>query len=205
MTTSPNPANRPAFTLLEMLLVLTILVMAASIVWPTFGSLTRRVLGQEARYELLGLLRQARWWAARTGKTCRVHLVAGEGPCEVQVSYIEPSAGASAAAGAGVAVSDDWAMLEQAPRVTGFLQTRSQTGGKTAPEATLVFAPAGVDQDTVIILAGDPGDAPGRIVVRSPSGLAWLVDGSQASEITHESMQAYWCANYRDGVAAHGK
>ena len=187
--------DRRSFTLIELLLVLVIISLVAALVAPRLGPAARRIAVGSANYDLLWLLRQARWWAMSTGETCLVQLHPVAGGYAAQVLHL-PHRG-----GDPQPLRVEWASLEQLPAVKTLMQIPPDRGIARRKELTLRFAPWGVEQDYVIALQEGYGQAGMRIEVRRPSGLAWLLDGETPSLFDRESMGAiedYWRAYCRD-------
>lgn len=194
MTTSATRADRKSFTLIELLLVLVIVSLAAALVAPRLGPVGRRIGVGSANYDLLCLLRQARWWSMSTAQSCLVRLRPAEGGYAAEVSYLAPGSGVAQALRA------DWAKLEQLPAVKTLMQIPPDRGITRRRELTVRFTPWGVSEDYVIAL--DEGASRGgmRIEVRRPSGLAWLLPADTPSAFGRESMGAiedYWQVHCR--------
>lgn len=195
MTTSATRAGRSSFTLLELLLVLVIISLAAALVMPRLGPAGRRIGVGSADYDLLWLLRQARWWSMSTARTCLVRLRPAGGGYAAEVSYLEPGSSTAQPLGA------DWAYLGQLPVVKTLMQIPPDRGITRRTELTVRFTPWGVGEDYVIALAGGPARAGARIEVRRPSGLAWLLPAEAPSPFDRGSMgtiEGYWRAHCRD-------
>ena len=193
MTISETPRSRRSFTLMELMLALLIMAMLAAVVYPPLRAVQRRAHGEAARFELLRLLRQARWWSVQTGRTCRVRLVSTEDGCAVEVTHTD-GAGRRA-----TALKADWTALEQRPRIVSLLEVPTRQTGQEDEELTVVFTPSGVCADYIIGLAGPTGRA-GRIEIRRPSGMAWLVSANAPAGLTPESLariEDYWQSHCR--------
>jgi prepilin-type N-terminal cleavage/methylation domain-containing protein len=189
MTTSATPAGRRSFTLLELLLVLVILSLAAALVFPRLGPAGRRIGVRSASYDLLWLLRQARWWSMSTGQTCLVDLRPVAGGYAADVKYL---AGPDAPA---QPLRDEWACLEQLFAVKRLMQIPPDMGISRRKELTVRFTPWGVNEDYVIELAEGAGGGGTRIEVRRPSGLVWLVPAEEPGPFDPGSLSAieqYW-------------
>ena len=197
MTTSPNRSSRTAargFTLIELMLVLMILGLAATLVWPSLGAFSRRVAGEAGRFDLVGLLRQARWWSAATGQICTVQLDASQERCQIAVQQ------GSGAGGEMAAVDADWTELSQPPKVTGLTEIAPGGSHFKSGRMTVVFTPCGVQRDYLIDFAGDHAQA-ARIEIRRPSGLIWLVPSDVPAGLAEDNLDAvdtYWRSHYRD-------
>jgi type II secretory pathway pseudopilin PulG len=194
MTTSATPAGSRSFTLMELLLVVVILSLAAALVLPRLGPAARRIGARSASYDLLWLLRQARWWAAGEGQICRVHLAPAPGGYTAQVTHQRTDDDPPQPLRA------EWARLEQLPAVKKLLQIPPDRGVSRRKELTVRFTPWGVSEDYVIALAEEPVRTGMRIEVRRPSGLAWLLPEDAPSAFDRESMAAlenYWEAHCR--------
>lgn len=194
--TSPNrPPRDRGFTLIEMLLVLLIISILAGIVYPSLGSLSRQATGRAAHFELLGLLRQARWWSAQTGRTCVVRLVTGRNDCTVDVRTPD-DAGRLVPLGPG----EEWTLLESAPRVTGLRSIPPESEASKEDEMTVVFTPQGVGRDYRITLAEETATS-AQIEIRRPTGLVWLVRPDTSASLSEKNLAAidtYWRNHCRD-------
>ncbi len=189
MTMSAIPAGRKSFTLMELLLVAAIVSLVAALVAPRLGPAARRLGVASADYDLLWLLRQARWWSMSTAQTCLVHLRPVEGGYTAEVSYL-PAGGSVAQP-----LRAEWARLEQLPAVKTLMQIPPDRGISRRAELTVRFTPWGVSEDYVIALKESSGRGGARIEVRRPSGLAWLVPGETPSAFDPESLgaiESYW-------------
>jgi general secretion pathway protein H len=72
MPTCPQPSER-GFTLIEMLVVLTILGLAAALLAGQMNSSGSRLKGQQAELRLKNAIVEARADALRTGRTASIH------------------------------------------------------------------------------------------------------------------------------------
>jgi len=203
---TPASRSRRGFTLLELVLVLLIVALVAALVQPVMRNAGRRLGVYSADYELLALLRQARWWAGSTGRTCLVHLRPTPGGYAAVVEYLEPGQDTPRPLRA------EWAGLAQPAAVRMLLKIPPDRGISRRRELTVRFTPWGVEEDYVIALddasgasGGRDGRGPARrIEVRRPSGLVWLVPGDVPGPLDRASIRAveeYWRANCRGAGA----
>lgn len=194
MTTSATPAGGRSFTLVELLLVVAIIALAAALVLPRLGPSARRIGAGSASYDLLWLLRQARWWSLSSGQICLVRLTPATGGYAAEVTWRTTDEDTPRALGA------EWAHLDQLLAVKKLMQIPPDHGASRRKELTVRFTPWGVNEDYVIALAEVPGRAGTRIEVRRPSGLVWLLPDDRPGDFDRESMAAignYWEAHCR--------
>lgn len=188
---SPRDHTRLAFTLLELMLVLVILVLLASLVAPAMRGIGRDLLSEAPRHELVRILRQARWWAITNGYPCQVRLQYGQDPCVLQVTYSSDTAPAQP-------VREDWANASELPQIASVLQSPTDDSVQPEENLAITFTPTGVDRDTVIELADEDGNVDARIEIRKPTGLIWLTNPDSNDSITKEEIariNTYWTAN----------
>jgi len=174
---------------MELLLVLVVMSLAAALVVPRLGPAARRIGLRSASYDLLWLLRQARWWSMSTGQTCLVHLRPVAGGYAAEVSYV-PVDGRLPQP-----LPEEWAQLEQLPAVKELMQIPPDRGISRRKELTVRFTPWGVDEDYVIALSEGFGLAGSQIEVHRPSGLVWLLSDDQPGAFDRKSlaaMESYW-------------
>jgi len=174
---------------MELLLVLAVVSLAAALVAPRLSPTARRLGVRSASYDLLCLLRQARWWSVSTGRTCLVSLRPVPGGYTAEAAYLPADGDQAEPLEAG------WARLEQLPAVKTLMQIPPDRGISRRRELTVRFTPHGVREDYVIALAGEPAAGGMRIEVRRPSGLVWLLPGEEPSAFDRASLAAieeYW-------------
>ena len=157
-----------SFTLVELLLVALVLGLLAALVAPALGPAARTLGAGSVHYELLRLLRAARWHAADTGRTCLVTLTPAEGGYDAEVAEVD-------AAGSRRPVDEPWAALSQRAEVQRLMRIPPDRPGTVRRRMTVRFAQTGVRADYVVHL----GAAGGRIEVRRPSGLVWLLGADE--------------------------
>jgi len=189
MTTSATRGDRPGFTLMELLLVLVIVSLAAALVLPRLGPAARRIGVRSASDDLLWLLRQARWWSMSTGRSCGVHLCPVAGGYAADVAYL---AGPDETPRP---LREEWTHLEQLPAVRKLMQIPPDMGISRRTELSVRFFPWGVNEDYVIELAEAARPGGMRIEVRRPSGLVWLLPAERPSTFDPGSLAAiedYW-------------
>ena len=217
---SPAPQSERGFTLIEVLLVLFIIALLLTIVAPTLAPLQRRIADESAQFELVALLRQARWWAIQSGRTCQVELTAGpevpggtlgvrnsaQGERDSAQGVRNSAQGVriraqvtlpSETARPDVVVTDDWAQVEMLPEIES-MEAIPPAAGDRPKRLAVVFTPGGVGRDYVISLRS-PGGAATRIEIRRPGGLVWLVTGDDSagrSDGAANKMEEYWQAHY---------
>jgi Tfp pilus assembly protein FimT len=178
-----------------MLLVLLIISLLVGIVYPSLGALSRKATGRAAHFELLGLLRQARWWSARTGRICAVHLVIDRDDCTVDVLTRD-----AADRPVPLPAVEEWTILEQFPRVTGLRSIPPASEETKENEMTVVFTPQGVRRDYRITLAEESATS-AQIELRRPTGLVWLVRPETSASLSEKNLAAmdtYWQHHCRD-------
>ena len=196
MTTSATRPDRRAFVLMELMLVLLIMAMLAAVVYPSARALWKRLRAESAQSELVGLLRQARWWSARTGKTCLVRLTSSdEEPC-AEVRYIDDVDGTPAV------LKAYWTRLEQQTHIVSLAKLPDKEIAGETQELTVVFSPQGVTSDYVIGLSPVSGESV-QIEIRRPSGLVWLARPDSPDSLFREqlaSIDDYWQGHCRNAV-----
>jgi len=157
-----------SFTLVELLLVVLVLGLLAALAAPALGPAARALGAGSVQYELLRLLRAARWHAADTGRTCLVTLTPAEGGYDAEVVEVDEE-------GARRPVDQPWAELSQRAEVQRLMRIPPDRPGTVRRRMTVRFAPTGVRADYVVHL----GETGGRIEVRRPSGLVWLLGADE--------------------------
>ena len=199
-TSAPAPrarfggSRRAGFTLMEMVLVLLIIALIGAMVYPSTRATWRRALGESSRYELLRLLRHARWWSSNSAMVCTVRLHSSQGRYVAQVSYL-PHEGALPQP-----LRAQWTVLESAPMIESMAAAPAGGTLKEQRELEVRFTPWGVSEDYVIVL-GEQEGRPAQIDIRRPSGLVWmrLVDSpSIVDGVNSAALSEYWEAHCRD-------
>ena len=194
MTSRTPPPREPGFTLIELVLVLLVLSLVVGIVYPSLGTLSRQATGRGAHFELLSLLRQARWWSARTGRICEVHLVVDRDDCTVEVFTRDGDRLVPLPA------EEEWTILEQFPRLTGLRSIPPMSDGAKKNEMTVVFTPQGVRRDYRITLAEESVTS-AQIEIRRPTGLVRLVRPETPESLSEKNLaviDTYWRDHCRD-------
>jgi len=189
MTTSATPAGRTSFTLLETVLVLALLGLVATILYPALAGGGRRIALGSADYELLWLLRQARWWSVSSGQVCEVRLKPLPDGYAAEVSYLPPGADRL------WPLREEWARLDELPAIRRMVRIPPDRERMLRGELAVRFRPWGVNEDYVIDLAAAEGRGPARIEVRRPNGLVWLLPADEPGPFDPDSlrdMEAYW-------------
>ncbi len=175
------------FTMLELMLVTLIVALLAALVAPLLGPTARRAALRTGHYELVRLLRQARYTALATGRDCSVRLEPAPEGYTATVWLGGPES-------PGEPLDAEWAQPVQLPAIQRLMQVPPDRSAARRESLTIHFTPLGVAQDSVIEL---PGPA-GRIEVRRPSGLVRLVGPDQASPAADDDLRAvqdYWQAH----------
>jgi len=185
MTLAIRRENK-SFTLTELILVAVMVSLLAALVVPAIGGAARGLAGRSAAYDLVRLLREARWRSAQTARTCLVKLIPTEGGYRAEALETTPGRPGPEA------IQADWARSELLEDVGTLMKIPPDRGGSSRRELTIRFEPWGVGADYVVALqTGDPM----RIEVRRPSGLVWLVPAEKPSPFDRESFLAienYW-------------
>jgi len=181
-----------SFTLTELILVVAMLSLLAALVVPTIGGAARGLAVRTAAYDLVRLLRQARWWSARTTRPCLVKLAPTEGGYRAEAFELT-----SAPPGLK-ALQADWAGSDLLEDVGTLMKIPPDRGASARRELTIRFEPWGVTADYVVtVRTGEPM----RIEVRRPSGLIWLVPGDKPSPLDRRSfltIENHWRDYCRD-------
>ena len=180
-----------AFTLVEMILVVAIIALATAIVAPLMADAARGLAGQAAAYELLSLLREARWYAADTGQSCIVRLEPTDRGYRWEV--FQAPVGEELRA----EVEAEWAASGLLEKIEGLMRIPPDRQLRTTRAMDIRLEPWGTEADYVIDLGGR---RPMRIEIRRPSGMAWLVDADPDPALDTRGLseaQDYWEANCR--------
>jgi len=186
---------------MELMLVLLMMAMLAGVVYPSARGLWKRLRAESAQFELVGLLRQARWWSARTGKACLVHLESSDEESSAEVRYIDHVDGPPAL------LKAHWARLKQHPHIVSLAKLPDREIDREEQELTVVFTPQGVTSDYVIGLAPTFGESV-QIEIRRPSGLVWLVRPGSPDSLSRgqlASIDDYWQGHCRNAVGTDGR
>jgi type II secretion system protein H len=181
-----SETRNEAFTLIELLLVLAIVSLAAATVAPLMAGSARTLAGRAAAYEMLSVLRHARWYAADTGRSCVVRISPDESGYRWEVFEALPDRDEL------TSVDADWARPALLEHIDGLMKIPPDLALRSDTAMDVRMEPSGVDSDYVI----DFGDAaPMRIEVRRPSGLVWLVDAKTEDLLDRQNLtdaQDYW-------------
>jgi len=199
MTTSATRHGARSFTLLELVLVVALIGLISTMALPMLSGLGRRLGVQSANYELLWLLRQARWWSARTGRACLVRLRPTETGYDAEVSYLDRDGQTTHPLRA------DWTTLAELPNIQQMVRIPPDRDMMLKGELTVRFRPWGVSEDYMIQLAAIDGQEPARIEVRRPNGLVWLLPGDQASPFDPEhlaAIESHWRTYCREATGS---
>jgi hypothetical protein len=141
---------------------------------------------------LVSLLRQARYSATATGKTCIVRLRPTRGGYLAEPFLLE------AEGEPPVAIREEWAKQVQLPAVRELLQIPPDRGQSDRQELTVRFTPLGVAEDYVIELDTPDGQT-ARIEIRRPSGLVRLVSAGKTGvldEKQDQQIEQYWRSHF---------
>ena len=180
--------DRRGFTFIEVVLAALIVALLAALTMPLLGQGARSFGMRTAHYELVSLLRQARYTAAATGKTCIVRLRPASGGYLAEPLIVENEGEPP------VPIRQAWATQVQLPAVQELLQIPPDRGRSDRTELTIRFTPMGVTEDYVVELDTPDGQT-ARIEIRRPSGLVRLVSARRSGVLTErqdQQIERYW-------------
>jgi prepilin-type N-terminal cleavage/methylation domain-containing protein len=178
-----------AFTLIEILLVVAIIGLAAAIAAPLMAGSSRGLAGRAAAYEMLSLLRQARWYAVDAELSCIVSVSPAENGYRWEVFRAPPGSDDL------TTVDAEWAQPGLLEKIDGLMRIPPDSRLQSAHAMDIRLEPWGVDADYLIDLGGPHSM---RIEVRRPSGMVWLLDDQAGESLGGEGLsaaEAYWEAN----------
>ncbi|MFW6133453.1 MAG: pilus assembly FimT family protein [Planctomycetota bacterium] len=173
-------SRHKSFTLLEMLLVVGIVALTAALTLPALGGSGRTLAARASAYELVRVLRQARWQAAGAGRACTVRLTPQADGYRATVYADE--------GGRSRRVAARWADSSRLGAIRELVRIPPDRVEARKDTLDVRFAPWGVEADYVIRLGS--GARAMRIEVRRPSGLVRLLDASTDSLLDPDRLAA---------------
>lgn len=166
-------ARAKSFTLVELVLVVLILALVATLALPALSGGGRRLAARATAYELVWILRQARWHAAAGSEPCWVRLTPDEsGGYRAEILSVDTESGPRP-------VEAAWARSPLLGELDDLIRIPPDRDLATRGELMVRFQPWGVDADYMVRL--NDGDRAVRVEVRRPSGLVRLVEDDTPS------------------------